>query len=166
MVDHAADPGGPKPADDVSLREHFVPFYERSLQPMVRLAHLLTGGSPAAEELVQEAFISVHHRWASIEHPAAYLRTAVVHGAASHRRRAALERRKGLEHRAEAVEAPADELRDAVARLPYRQRAAVVLRYYADLPEVEIAAALGCRVPAVKSLLHRALGQLRQEVER
>ena len=166
MVDHAADPRGPKPGDDVALRERFEPFYERSLQPMVRLAFLLTSGSPAAEELVQEAFIRVHRRWVSIEHPAAYLRTAVVHGAASHRRRAALERRKGLVPRAEAVEAPVDELRDAVAKLPYRQRAAVVLRYYADLPEVEIAAALGCRVPAVKSLLHRALGQLRQEVER
>lgn len=54
----------------------------------------------------------------------------------------------------------------ALRRLPYRQRAAVVLRYYADLPEAEIAEALGCRVPAVKSLLHRALKDLRNVVER
>lgn len=166
MAERNADRSWPRSADDALLREPFVAFYERSVQPMVRLAHLLTGGSPAAEELVQEAFIRVHQRWGSIEHPVAYLRTTVVHEAASHRRRAALERRKGFEPRAEAVDAPADDLRDAVAKLPYRQRAAVVLRYYADLPEVEIAAALGCRVPAVKSLLHRALGQLREEVER
>lgn len=152
--------------EDVDLRESFDAFYRRSLGPMVRLAFLLTGGSPAAEELVQEAFLRVHPRWETIEHPAAYLRRAVVHQAASHRRRAGLERRKGLEYRNEAVEAPADDLRDALQKLAYRQRAAVVLRYYADLPEAEIAAALGCRVPAVKSLLHRAMKELREVIER
>ena len=59
---------------------------------------------------------------------------------------------------------PVDELRDAVAGLPHRQRAAVVLGYYEGLSDAEIADALGCRVPAVKSLLHRALRDLRKVV--
>ncbi|MFZ6004460.1 MAG: SigE family RNA polymerase sigma factor [Actinomycetota bacterium] len=166
MVDHGAEGDRPQPSEAVPLREPFAAFYQRSLGPMVRLAHLLTSGSAASEELVQEAFIRVHRRWDSIEHPAAYLRTTVVHEAASHRRRAALELRRRPDPRPEAVEAPDNEVRYALAGLPYRQRAAVVLRYYLDLPEAEIATALGCRVPAVKSLLHRALEKLRQEVER
>jgi RNA polymerase sigma-70 factor (sigma-E family) len=144
----------------------FEAFYREHARSMVRLAHVLTAGSGAAEELVQEAFLQVHRRWSTIEHPAAYLRTTVVHGAASHLRRAALERAKGADHRSEAVDQPVDELRDAIAKLPHRQRAAIVLRYYEDLPEAEIAATLGCRVPAVKSLLHRALKELREVVDR
>jgi RNA polymerase sigma-70 factor (sigma-E family) len=144
----------------------FDDFYRRSLQPMVRLAYLLTAGSPAAEELVQEAFIRVHAHWQEVEHPAAYLRQAVVNRAASHRRRAELERRIRPLRRLEPVDAPVDELRDAVAKLPDRQRAAVVLRYYEDLSDADIADALGCRIPAVKSLLHRALKDLRKVVER
>jgi len=149
--------------------DQFDAFYREQAPGMVRLAFLLTGGSGAAEELVQEAFFQVHRRWESIEHPAAYLRTAVVHGAASHRRRRDLELAKGYERRSEAIDGlaePSDDLRAALARLPDRQRAAVVLRYYEDLPDAEIASLLGCRVPAVKSLLHRALQQLREVVER
>lgn len=142
----------------------FAELYRQQLRPMVRLAHLLTGGSPAAEELVQEAFVAVHRRWATIEHPPAYLRRAVVNAAASHRRRIRLEVRHAVAA-PDATLQPTDELRDAIATLPPRQRAAVVLRYYEDLPEAEIAAAMGCGVPAVKSLLHRALGQLREVVE-
>lgn len=149
----------------------FATFYRERWQPMVRLAFLLTGGSPVAEELVQEAFLRVHARWSRIDHPSAYLRQAVVHATASHRRRADLEQRKGIEYRPEAedepenLRRPVDDLRDAVSRLPDRQRAAVVLRYYEDLSDAEIAEALGCRVPAVKSLLHRALKDLRKVVE-
>lgn len=144
----------------------FDAFYKEHAARMVRLAFLLTGGSGTAEELVQEAFWQVHRRWAGIDRPAAYLRTAVVHAAASHRRRAALELRKGVERRSEAADQPVDELRDAVAKLPQRQRTAIVLRYYEDLSDAEIAHVLGCRVPAVKSLLHRALKNLREVVER
>ena len=151
---------------DLRTSEPFEVFYRRSLAPMVRLAYLLTGGSAAAEELVQDAFIRVHARWDRIENPTAYLRRAVVNQTASHRRRVWLERRKGVEYRVEAVEQSVDELRDVVRALPYRQRAAVVLRYYADLPESEIAEALGCRVSAVKSLLYRAMNELREVVER
>jgi len=148
------------------LADHaFAELYREQLRPMVRLAHLLTAGSPAAEELVQDAFVAVHRRWSTIEQPTAYLRRTVVNAAASHRRRVRLEERHASTAIEEAIEQPADELRDAIAALPSRQRAAVVLRYYEDLPESEIAEAMGCRVPAVKSLLHRALQQLREVVE-
>jgi RNA polymerase sigma factor (sigma-70 family) len=53
-----------------------------------------------------------------------------------------------------------------VASLPYRQRAVVVLRYYADLSEVEIAEALGCRAGTVKSLASRAIARLQMEIKR
>jgi RNA polymerase sigma factor (sigma-70 family) len=132
---------------------------------MVRLAFLLTGGDPAAEELVHDAFLAVHRRWDSIDTPGGYLRTVVVNACRSHQRRQAMRQRTPLRVVTAATDAP-DELTDALRRLPQRQRAAVVLRYYADLPEVEIAALLGCRVPAVKSLLHRALGSLREVIDR
>jgi len=143
----------------------FSDLYRDERQAMVRLAFLLTAGSPFAEELVQDAFMRVHARWDHVEHPRAYLRRAVVNGAASHRRRQVLERRSRTVV-SEAFDQPVDELRDAVARLPQRQRAAVVLRYYDGRSDAEIADALGCRVPAVKSLLHRALRDLRKVVER
>jgi RNA polymerase sigma factor (sigma-70 family) len=59
-----------------------------------------------------------------------------------------------------------DEMRGAIAALPARQRAALVLRFYEDLPEGEIAELLHCSVSAVKSLLHRAVGDLRKVIER
>jgi RNA polymerase sigma-70 factor (sigma-E family) len=143
--------------------ESFVELYRRERQPMVRLAYLLTGGDPAAEELVHDAFLRVHARWSSIDAPGAYLRTAVVNACQSHLRRRS--RRPTLTVAPDVHDAP-DELTDALKALPERQRAAVVLRYYADLPEAEIAALLGCGVSAVKSLLHRAMGTLREVIER
>jgi RNA polymerase sigma factor (sigma-70 family) len=59
----------------------------------------------------------------------------------------------------------ADELDDAIAKLPARQRAAVVLRYYGDLSDAEIARALRCRPATVRSLVHRALAELRKVIE-
>ena len=59
----------------------------------------------------------------------------------------------------------ADVLGTALATLPYRQRAALVLRYYSDLPDAEIAVALGCRPGTVASLVHRGLERLREVVD-
>jgi RNA polymerase sigma-70 factor (sigma-E family) len=145
--------------------KHFVDLYRGAYAPMVRLAHLLTAADPAAEELVQDAFLRVRSRWDQVDNPSAYVRAAVVNACRNHQRRRVLERR----HRAVVVrtaeDAP-DELRDAITALPGRQRAAIVLRYYEDLPEAEIADMLGCSVPAVKSLLHRAVQDLRKVIER
>ena len=145
--------------------ESFVELYRRERQPMVRLAHLLTGGDPAAEELVHDAFLRIHQRWGSIDAPGAYLRTTVVNACRSHVRRRVRRDALPLTVVRDVHDAP-DELTDALKALPERQRAAVVLRYYADLPEAEIAALLGCGVSAVKSLLHRAVGTLREVIQR
>jgi RNA polymerase sigma-70 factor (sigma-E family) len=144
---------------------HFIDLYRGVYAPMVRLAHLLTAADPAAEELVQDAFLRVRARWDRVDNPSAYVRAAVVNACRNHQRRRVLERR----HSTVAVDASEDapgELRDAIAALSARQRAAIVLRYYEDLPEAEIAGLLGCSVPAVKSLLHRAVQDLRKVIER
>jgi RNA polymerase sigma-70 factor (sigma-E family) len=138
-------------------------FGER-YQPMVRLATLLVGNEAVAEELVQDAFVRVHHKWATIEHPSAYLRTAVVNACRNNRRRTKLERAHARTQVAD-VAPPQEPLLDALTTLTERQRVAVVLRYYEDLSEAEIAAALGCRPGTVKSLLHRGLSQLREVIE-
>ena len=130
---------------------------------MVKLAHLMTGSNEAAEEIVQEAFVKVMHRWDSVRDPGAYLRTAVVNGARSwHRRRATERRHAPAPSGAETNLDGPDEMADALAGLSPRQRTAVVLRFYADMSEAQIAEALGCRKGTVKSLLHRGLASLRE----
>jgi RNA polymerase sigma-70 factor (sigma-E family) len=149
--------------------ERFEDFYREAWPGAVRLAHLLTGVNAVAEDLAQEAFTRMSQRWATIEHPAAYLRVAILNASHSwHRagnREAARLRRvtPPTEYQTELV---ANELRDVIEALPYRQRAVIVLRYYADLSEAEIADALGCRRGTVKSLAARALQQMRTVISK
>lgn len=142
-------------------------LYRERYVPMVRLAFLMVGSTTVAEDLVQDAFARMHRPWDTIEHPKAYLRTSVVNACRSHLRRLALERayKRNPSVVAESVPAEADELFDTLAALPARQRAALVLRFYEDLSEADIAVALGCRPGTVKSLLHRGLAELRKVVE-
>jgi RNA polymerase sigma factor (sigma-70 family) len=139
-------------------------LYRDRYEPMVRLAALLLGSDALAEEVVQDCFIRVGRKWSHVQHPVAYLRTAVVNACRSQRRRAALERT----HRPDATAASelgADELWDALSQLPYKQRAALVLRFYEDLADDDIATALGCRPATVRSLVHRGLTHLREVIE-
>lgn len=142
-------------------------LYREKYVPMVRMAYLMVGSSTVAEDLVQDAFARMHRHWDNAEHPKAYLRMTVVNACRSHLRRLALERayRRHPSVMGEAVRAEPDELFDALAALPTRQRAALVLRFYEDLSEADIAVALGCRPGTVKSLLHRGLAELRKAVE-
>jgi RNA polymerase sigma-70 factor (sigma-E family) len=155
-------------ADDVTVVAvgTFDDLYRQEYAPMVRLAFLLVDSTEVAEEVVQDAFASVFERYARLGNPGGYLRTCVVHGCRTVQRRRGLARRKVPEPPPASSELATDHVLDAVRRLPEQRRAAVVLRYYADLPEAEIAAALGVRPGTVKSMLHRALAQLREEVER
>jgi RNA polymerase sigma-70 factor (sigma-E family) len=141
-------------------------LYAEAYRPMVRLALLLTGSPAQVEELVQDAFVRVYRQWHRVESPRAYLRQAVVNACWSHRRRRARELRHGpgAAARAATVDPEANLMRDALSRLSDRQRKAVVLRYYEDLSEAEIAAVLGCRPGTVKSLLSRGLARLRREL--
>jgi len=140
----------------------------RDLRPeMVRLATLMTGSPETAQDLVQDAFVRLHAAWKRVHEPRSYLRRAVVNACHSHHRRRGVERR----HASTAMPAAnavlgADELADALDALPYRQRAALVLRFYSDLSDVDIAAALRCRPGTVASLIHRGLEQLRRVIER
>jgi RNA polymerase sigma-70 factor (sigma-E family) len=144
----------------------FADLYRDQYGHMVRLAHLLTTSNSVAEELVQDAFVRVHGKWDQIDAPRAYLRTAVVNACWSHRRRRVLERARLAHPPPEVVSPNPDEMWDALARLPYRQRAVLVMKFYEDMPEADIAAALGCRPGTVKSLTSRALDQLRKVIER
>ncbi len=144
----------------------FGQFYAEQYDGAVRLAWLLTGSRAAAEDVVQDAMTAVFRAFDRVEVPAAYLRRAVVNAAKSRNRdeRRRAERLTLLE-RERPVTDPADGgLLDAIGRLPYRQRAVIVGRYWGGWSEAEIATALGCRPGTVKSLASRALARLRTEV--
>lgn len=142
-------------------------LYRDQYLAMVRLAHLITGSNEVAEDVVQEAFVRIQRSWHRAETPAAYLRTAVVNRCRTWQRRQVLERRhSGAVAPNVSLPADVDETLAALARLAPRQRAALVLRFYADLSEADIASALGCRPGTVKSLIHRGLAELKETIER
>jgi RNA polymerase sigma factor (sigma-70 family) len=163
-------PVWPIPADlepgAADVRTSFVELYQSAFTPMVRLAVTLIGSEPAAEDLVHDAFVRVHAHWRRVEHPYAYLRTAVVNACRSAARRSARERAALSGQIADVITLKADEMFDALATLPYRQRAALVLQYYEGLSHAEIADVLGCREGTVASLTHRGLAQLRRVIDR
>ncbi|MGW1343352.1 SigE family RNA polymerase sigma factor [Kribbella sp. NPDC002412] len=138
---------------------------------LLRLGLMLTGGVHSAEDLVQTVFARAHRKWEriqSLDNPEAYLRTMVVNEFLSWRR---LLKNRELPV-AEPVDLPSTEdigarqaLRDTawrlLATLPRQQRAVLVLRYYEDLPDDEIAAVLGCAPGTVRSNAARGLATLR-----
>lgn len=145
----------------------FDELFAREHQPMVRLATLLVGSSHLAEEVVQDAFASVDARWDEIDRPGAYLRTVVVNGSRAVLRRRELEQRTQELHVTEQddqIPTRLLELRDALDCLSERQRAVIVLRFFVDLPDAEIASTVGCRPSTVRSLARRALHALREEL--
>ena len=132
---------------------------------MVALTRLMTGGLAVAEEIVQDAYVQLYRNWSSVGHPLTYLRIAVVNGCRSHGRRRAVERRHGVAaHEPVVLDTTAIAIRDALSVLTPRQRAAIVLRYFEDLPERDIADALGCR-PDGQSLLSRSITKLRRSLD-
>jgi RNA polymerase sigma-70 factor (sigma-E family) len=154
------------PAEPTLGFTSFVAFYEECFAPMVRLAFLLTGSESMAEDLVHDAFARVYARWSRVEHPKAYLRRAVINACHSAARRARRERDARPRPAPQYVVLNADEMFDALGALPYRQRAALVLKYYEGRSQAEIAGLLGCRQGTVASLLHRGTQQLRRVIER
>ena len=141
-------------------------LFRQRREASLRLATFLVGDVAVAEEIVQDAFLQVTRRWNRLDNPDGYLRTAVVNGCRSHIRRLTRGRRRPLPKPRLHVEAPEhDDLWAVLARLPERRRAALVLRYYEDLPVAEIARLLGCRPGTVSSLLHRGLADLRKVVD-
>jgi RNA polymerase sigma-70 factor (sigma-E family) len=134
---------------------------------MVRLAHVITGSNPAAEDVVQEAFVRLCRHWDRLDNAGGYLRVTVVNLAREQLRRQGVRRRHAEAARAETGptgDPEIDETWAAVCRLPARQRAVLALRFYEDLALADIAEILGCRPGTVKSNLHRGLARLREEL--
>jgi len=144
----------------------FAAFYREAWSGAVRLAALLTQDARAAEDLAQDSFTRVLPKWSELDSPHAYLRVAVVNACRTWQARRATERSKlPLVAGDTSTELAFDALADAVAALPYRQRAVLVLRFHLGLSEAEIAEALGCRPGTVKSTSSRALAALRKGIE-
>ncbi|HEY7949178.1 MAG TPA: SigE family RNA polymerase sigma factor [Acidimicrobiales bacterium] len=149
----------------VSDVDVFTAFYQAEYSVAVRLARALGVSTAAAEDVVQEAFFRVHERFGGLENPAGYLRTTVVNLCHDWHRRQGRERRHlSTVPAGTPLSLGAGELLDVLARLPHRWRAVLVLRYWADWTERDIAAALGCRPGTVKTLAARALSRLRKEL--
>ena len=143
--------------------------YAATYRHLLRIAFLITGSAPTAEDVVHDVMCSVGPRMSTLEDPAVYLRVAVVNRCRSLHRRtqrapsAALQ----VDLRIDAQLDPGlTELRDELGRLPVKQRSAIVLRYLCDLPDADIAATLGCRNATVRSLVHRGLAELRRTLSK
>lgn len=152
-------------------RSEFDRFVAESTTGLLRTAYLIAGDLHEAEDLVQETLFKVARRWQRVsrmDHPAAYARKILVNLALRgspkrSRRRAELSETRRRDSAVGAIALHGhDELHAALAALPPRQRAVLVLRYFLDLPEAEIAAALDCSLGTVKSTASRGLARLEQ----
>jgi RNA polymerase sigma-70 factor (sigma-E family) len=148
---------------------------------LTRLALGMTGDLGAAEELVQDAFVALLARWSQLRDPDAaisYLRRVIVNGGRGRWRRLSRDREvvdrlafsggPARKSGAESGEGDSDarlDLFDALARLPARKRACVLLRHYGDLSEAQVADLLGISVGTVKSQTARALRQLGHAID-
>ena len=131
---------------------------------------LYTGDVALAEELAQEALARACRQWSEVTamaSPGAWVHRVAINLANSHFRRTLLERRARQHLAGSAVEGRASDLttaiavRTAVAALPRRQRTAIVLRYFVDLPVADVAHAMGCREGTVRALTSQAIAALR-----
>jgi len=172
-ADTATQPTAARWEADHLLTEIYLGEY-RSL---VRLAVLLLHDVPTAEEVVQEAFIAMHTGWRRLRDPEkalSYLRQAVVNRSRSVLRHRTVVDKNAPKHVPDEPSAEAGAIalleRSAVVaalrRLPDRQREAIVLRYYADLSEADIAATMGISRGAVKSHTARGMAALKSVLER
>ncbi len=151
-------------------------LYSANYRSLVRLAAMLVRDAGTAEEVVQDAFVAMHGGWRRLRDPdkaLSYLRQSVVNRSRSVlRHRAVVEKYapKGLPDAPSAEAGAIGELErsaviDALSGLPARQREALVLRYYADLSEAEIAHTMGISRGAVKSHTARGMTALRNVLE-
>ena len=153
----------------------FDAFVRARLPALLRFAHALTGDPHTAADLVQDALERTGMRWSRLDRqgdPEAYVRRAIINGRTSRWRKLRRETLVGAlpdtrpstsptPHDAAQHGADHDQLWQLLATLPQRQRAVLVLRYYEDLSEDQIAATLGCATGTVKSQASKALAKLR-----
>ncbi|MGH3290628.1 MAG: SigE family RNA polymerase sigma factor [Trebonia sp.] len=155
----------------LEARQHVSALYRTHALALVKLAVLMTGDQPTAEDVVQDAFLGLYRRWSTLhdaDKAIGYLRSSVLNGCRSvHRVRY---RRQGItldppvpvdSPEAEALLGEAHrEVLVALRRLPSRQREAVVLRYYLDMTEDQVAQAMGVSRGTVKSATSRGIAAL------
>jgi RNA polymerase sigma-70 factor (sigma-E family) len=147
---------------------NFDEFYQFTYPRLLRLGVALVWSRAAAEDHVQDAFAKTYARFATLDEPEAYVRKTLVNEVRiSFRRREMMQRFAPLLRSAttQTDRYTDDSLLKALDSLPLRQRAAVILRYYEQCTEQEIAHALNCRPGTVKSLLSRGLASLRKVVD-
>ncbi len=143
-------------------------LFDREYKSLHRLAYVFVADAAVAEEIVMEAFVKVFSGWnrfRSVDHKSAYIKQMVVNLCRSRLRRRGIEQRVNETAQRDQIRHHGFEsdhsdmqldLYNAVRRLPDRQRAAVVLRYFDDRSEAEIAEILDCSTGTVKSQLFRA----------
>jgi RNA polymerase sigma-70 factor (sigma-E family) len=160
-------------------RREFEQFVASSVDELLRTGYLVVWDLADAEDLVQETLLRVAKRWPrvrSMEHPGAYARRILINLALDGSDRRSRRRQEldvsPLEDRADESSLRElnrvglkSELVSALAVLPPRQRAVLVLRYYVDLPEAQVATVLGCSLGTVKSTASRGLDRLEQELQ-
>lgn len=155
---------------DKRAEGEFREFVEARSFALLRTAYVLTGDQHLAEDLVQTALAKLASRWHKVDEPEAYVRRTLYHDQVSWWRRRARAREEltpGAPDRPTGGSDPVDvvdsriDIWHALGRLGARQRAVLVLRYFEDLPEREVADVLGCSVGTVRSQASRALARLR-----
>ncbi|WP_433218573.1 SigE family RNA polymerase sigma factor [Microtetraspora malaysiensis] len=152
-----------------SRRDDFTEFVAGRSDSLIRLAYLLTGDQHAAEDLLQTALTKTAGRWRKIrDNPEAYVRRVMYHEQVDRWRSPRWGRERAMDvlpeqpvgdHSGE-VDTRVS-LAQAMRALPARKRAVLVLRYYEDLPESEVAKIMGCSVGTVRSQAHQAIVRLR-----
>ena len=156
--------------------EAITQIYAAHYRSLVRLAALLLRDVGASEEVVQDSFIAMHGAWRRLRDPdraLAYLRQSVVNRSRSVLRHRTVELRHAPAPMPDAASAEHgamgslehQEVIVALRRLPERQREVLVLRYYADLSEADIADAIGISRGAVKRHASRGMAALRTTLE-
>ena len=164
--------GNPRTARDAGI----VQLFEEQYRPLLRLALLLVDEPAAAEDVVQESFVRLHRAWGGmrdLDAAPAWLRSTVLNLARSGLRRRQVFGRLRIVPADDAPSAEShvvlsDDRRaviEAVRALPRRQREVLVLRYYADCSEAEIARLLDIAPGSVKTHAHRGLEALRAALE-
>ncbi|GAA3431179.1 SigE family RNA polymerase sigma factor [Kutzneria kofuensis] len=150
------------------MDQSFDEFVHSHQQALVRYATLLSGGQGEAEDLVQEVLVRVYPRWETLDGSRyAYVRRAVTNEFLSWRRRWSTRHIRSVPEVPESAsvelgwDEPDERLGRELRKLPRQQRAAVVLRYYEDLTDAEIASLLGCREATVRAHVSRGLAALR-----
>ncbi len=165
MASAVNDEPDPAPrSDPLGTDSTFTDFYRAEHAGQVRRAALMLGSHEEANDVVHEALAAMYLRWELIDHPGSYLNRAVLNGcrATANRRRADLRVRKRM--RVDPETSREETLLDIIERLPFNQRAAIVLRFYAQMTEQDIAITLDVPPGSVGPWINRALSTMRKEL--